>query len=452
MNLKSAITEFKSMLRDCDGELPKLTRLLRNRLHLNQEALGALAGVHRNAITRLENGRCNNPVRWLRELFFVLLACRERTLHKDIESLRDHAKKNLPIQTTEENSALFGEFLRLRESCSENVSALSKEIRRRYDLTQEDFAGLLGADRTAVTHLEGAKHKYPERLLADLYLSFLLLNEQELKEEVFSLRREKVKGLAEGGAEREGGLKPEPEVRHAAAKEEDAKYPEPEDTEEAGVAGQWGPPEARETATEPVPAGFAPNTADFDEQAKLRKYGFRTRQELYGAMRSEDLTLEEKRRLALIDGLWAEELKKKEALKVVRMQMQTVRARIMRELFDRGRDNQAVFIRASNSYRKGLSIAEISQEHNGYLSLPFCSFWEKRGFDPVKFLTWKPSGEEVYEIYRYFEPEFKMNSLEYRFRPKKNPSVDSLETEERKNSLTSLLKEWFPQIAEEIRD
>jgi DNA-binding XRE family transcriptional regulator len=452
MNFKNAITEFKSMLRDSGGELAKLTRLLRNRLHLNQEALGALAGVHRNAITRLESGRCNDPARWLSELFFVLLACRERTLHKDIVALREHAKKNLPIQATEENSALFGEFLRLSESCSGNIATLSKEIRRRYGLTQEEFAELLGADRTAVTHLEGAKHKYPERLLADLYLSFLLLNEQELREEVYSLRREKVRALSEGRAEKDGVPKTAPGVVHAAAKEEDAKYPAPGDNEEPGGTGQWSTPETRVPVTEPVTAGFAPNAADFDEQAKLRKYGFRTRQELYGAMRNEDLTLEEKRRLALIDGLWAEELKKKEALKVVRMQMQTVRARIMRELFDRGRDTQAVFIRASNSYRKGLSIAEISQEHNGYLSLPFCSFWEKRGFDPVKFLTWKPLEEEIHEIYRDFEPEFKMNSLEYRFRPKKNPSADRPETEERKKSLATLLKEWFPQLAEEIRD
>lgn len=439
MRSKNVIIEFKTMLRDCDGELPKLTRLLRNRLRLNQEALGALAGVHRNAITRLENGRCNNPVKWVRELFFVLLECREKTLRKEIESLRGHARTKAPVGMTEEMSPLFEEFLQLCESCSGNIAALSKEIRRRYGITQEDFAELLGADRTAVTHLEGAKHKYPERLLADLYLSFLQLKDTELRTEVLSLRHEKVKAQSQGRAEKRGGVRPRPRYANPAAMEEDAKYPEPEGKEV-------------KEAAEASAASAAPEASDFDEASKLKKYGFRTRQELYSAMRNDDLTLEEKRRLALIDGLWAEELKKKEALKVVRMQMQTVKARVMRELFDRGRDNQAVFMRASNSYRKGLSIAEISQEYDGYLSLPFCSFWEKRDFDTVKFLTWKPSAPEIYEIYRNFEPEFKMNSLEYRFRPKKNPAPVRPDIEESSKGLTTLLKEWFPQIAEEIRD
>lgn len=450
MRLKSNVTEFRSMLRDCDGELPKLTRLIRNRLRLNQEALGALTGVHRNAITRLENGRSNHPVRWVRELFFVLLACRDETFGKEIRALRDHAKKRSPVEATEETGPLFGKFVELCERCSGNVAALSREIRRRYGLTQEDLAELLESDRTTVTHLEGAKHKYPERLLADLYIVFLLLNDRELKEEVYSLKHEKVKSTAQGRAGKRAAERPkESGAPGSSAMEEDARY-----AEQAVKEGTT----TRELAAAPSKAGSSNEPASevtkpyFDEESNLKKYGFRTRQELYGVMRSEDLTPEEKRRLSIIDDRWTEDLKKRDALKVVRMQMQTVRARVTRELYDRGHDNQAVFIKASNSYKKGLSIAEISQEHNGYLSLPFCSFWEKRGFDPVKFLTWKPTNAEVYEIYMNFEPEFKINSLEYRFRPKKNLPPDQTSIVESSKSLTTLLKEWFPQIADEIRD
>lgn len=450
MVYRDIFTEFKSMLQDCEGEIPKLTRLLRNRLRLSQEALGGLTGLHRNAITRLENGRCDILVKWLRELFFVLLVCRDRTLNNDLLALREYAKRKTLMGGTQGNSGLFKDFLLLFAASGQNIAELSKTIRKVYNLTQDDLAGLLWADRSAVGHLEANKHKYPERLLADLYLSFLQLNDPELKEYVKSLRQEKVKRRWSDKAEKEpaGEIRPEePETREVNAKEPEAKYPERTDRQIA-LAGE------QEVLVpggdlEAPPLVTAQKLDNFDEQAKLRRYGFRTKQELDNAMRSAELTLEEKRRLALIDDLWNEELKKQETLKFVRAQMHTVKAKMLRELFERTGNDQVVFLRAANSYRKGLSIAEIAQENHGYLSLPFCRLWERQGFELSRYLVWKPSDSEVYEIYKDYEPEFKTKSLEYRFRPKKNPLA---QIEEKDKNLKSLLKEWFPLIAEEIGD
>lgn len=447
---RDIFTEFKSMLRDCEGEIPKLTRLLRNRLSLNQEALGVLTGLHRNAIIRLENGRCDTLVKWVRELFFVLLVCRDRTLSNDLLALREYAKRKTLMGSTQENSGRFKDFLRLFAASGQNIAELSKTIRKEYNLTQEELAGLLWADRSAVGHLEANKYKYPERLLADLYLSFLQLNDPELKEYVLALTQEKIKRTWSDKADKEPAIEirpEEPETRQLNANEPEAKYPERTDRPMA-LAGE-NEVSVPGGGLESPPPVSAPKLDNFDEQAKLRRYGFRTKQELDNAIRSAELTLEEKRRLAMIDVLWNDDLKKKETLKFVRTQMQTVKAKILRELFERTGDDQVVFLRAANSYRKGLSIAEIAQENYGYLSLPFCRLWERLGFDLAKYLVWKPSDSEVYEIYKDYEPEFKTKSLEYRFRPKKNPPA---QIEGKDKNLNSLLKEWFPLIAEEIGD
>jgi len=420
MRVKTTGTEFKSMLRDCAGEVPKLTRVLRNRLRLNQEALGELAGVHRNAITRLESGRSGHLDRWVRVLFFVLLGHRDKDIGKDIATLREHAKKHTPMEPTGENTPLFTEFLRIRESCGESIVALSKEIRRRYELTQEDFAELLCSDRTAVTHLEGSKHKYPERQLTDLYLAFLMLNDRRLMDEVASLGREKVRSGVRKKAEKKASFRPEPK--------------------------------AEKPATVNLPASPVRAVADQGTEESLKKYGFRTRQEFDNALRNQDLTLEKKRQLALIEVELSEELKKKEALKMVRLQLQALKSRILRELYDRGPNDQAVFTRAAQSYAKGRSTAEISLEHGGYLSLPFCVYWEKNGFDINKFLEWNPSGAEVYDIYSSFEPEFKLSSVEYRFRPRKKGPGEQTEIPESSKNLAALLKMWFPQLAADLLD
>ncbi len=438
MELKKIISEFTAMLDSCEGDIPKLSRLLRNKYGLNQATLGRLTGLHRNAVIRLESGKYSSPGKWKRELFYVLLLCNDKSLYKDILSLRDYGKKKTPIGITEENSGFFKDFITRHADSGENIPELSKAIRKKYNLIQEDLAELLGADRTTVSQLEGGKHKYPDRLLADLYFSTLFLNEPELKEYVLSLGRDKVKKTRVALEEKK------PYVSVEMKSEEEAV----EYSEDKGIvaAEETVVPAFPPDSMEMRPVTIEPKIDIPEDEVNLKKYGFRTRQELYNATRFGE-TLEEKRRLDLINTQWEDDLKKEGTRKLLRTQMKALKDRIMRELFDRTANNQTAFLRASNGYRKGLSIAEIASENNGYFSLPFCNVWEKQGFNLVKFLAWKPTEKDAYEIYKDYEPEFKINTLEYKFRPRKTPKAP---VEAGEMSLNTLLKEWFPQLAEEI--
>lgn len=454
MERKKEIIEFKEMLEGSEGEIPKVVRLLRNRHRLSQSALGALLGVHRNAIIRLEAGRYADGARWLRDLFLTLVILNDGALYKDICAIQDHAKNKTPLEPGEENSALFKDFLAKLAESQNNPSALSKMIRKDRDLTQEDLSLLLCTDRTTVTQLEGGKHKHPERLLADLYLTLLLLDDPELKEYVLTLKQEKIKKVRPRESKKaiSSEVKPEGEIETVTAPAEYqgnslATSPRAAEQEQVVPAPYYLVTGAGEGQPSINADGAAVKTGSPEELFNLKKYGFRTRQELYSAMRHGVNTLEEKRRLALIDTSWDDDLKKEEAKKRVRSQMKAVKEKMLRELFDRSANNQTAFIRASNSYRRGLSIAEVAHENNGYFSVPFCKLWEKQGFNLVKFLAWKPTEREIYEIYRDYEPEFRINTLEYKFRPKKNaPRERPLE----EMNLNTLLKEWFPQIAAEI--
>jgi len=453
MERKKEIIEFKEMLEGSEGEIPKIARLLRNRHRLSQSALGALLGVHRNAIIRLEAGRYADGARWLRDLFLTMVILNDGALYKDICAIQDHAKNKTPLGPGADDSALFKVFLAKLSESRNNPSTLSKMIRKERGLTQEDLSLLLCADRTTVTQLEGGKHKHPERLLADLYLTLLLLEDPELKEFVLALRQERIKKVRPRESKKAiSPVKPEEGIRIVTAPAEYqenrlAPAPRAAEAEQVATAPYYlvtGADEGQPTIN--TGAG-AIKTNNPEELLNFKKYGFRTRQELYNAMRHGVNTLEEKRRLALIDTSWDEELKKEEAKKRVRAQMKAVREKMLRELFDRSANNQTAFIRASNSYRRGLSIAEVAHENNGYFSIPFCKLWEKQGFNLVKFLAWKPTEREIYEIYMEYEPEFRINTLEYKFRPRKNALQERPDEE---MNLNTLLKEWFPQIAADI--
>ncbi len=458
MERKKVIIEFKEMFESSGGEIPKLARLLRNKHRLSQSALGALLGVHRNAIIRLEAGRYTDGARWLRDLFLAVLILNDRALYKDVCAIQDYAKNKTPLEPGEENSGLFKNFIVKLAESRNNPSMLSKMIRKEHGLTQEDLSILLCADRTTVTQLEGGRHKYPERLLADIYLTLVLLNDPDLKEYVLSLRQEKIKKVHPRESKKviSGDIKPEDrEIEIVTAEYHEASViPASEAAETdrsfplAGYHGEGLNVEAPVQATNIIEQSSAiTKNGNPEELANLKKYGFWTRQELYNAMRHGENTLEEKRRLVLIEASWDEYLKKEDMKKRIRAQMKAMREKILRELFDRTTNNQTAFLRASNIYRKGLSIAEVAHENDGYFSLPFCKFWEKQGFNLVKFLAWKPTEKEIFEIYRDYEPEFKINTLEYKFRPRKN-ALPELEAGEM--NLNTLLKEWFPQISEEI--
>ena len=432
------------MLRSAGGDIPRLARILRQRLRLSQSGLGDILGVHRNAIVRVEAGKYGDGARWLRDLFLSFLVLNDRGLCGDVRAIREYAKSKTPMEPGAENSALFEDFLRKLAESGNDPALLSGIIRKEHGLTQEELSRLLCVDRTAVTQLEARRHKYPERLLADLYLARVLIDDPGLKAYVLSLRGERpgkaasrpvLRTQGPGGVQAGEG----PEAGYAA-----------EPAVEAARAAETGPEMAYAAGGAQGQAATAQQTPapdESEETANLRRYGFRTRQELYNAMRQREITLEERRRIALIEASWDDDIKREEARRRVRAQMEAVRGNILRELFDRTADSQTAFLRASNSFKKGLSMAEVANENNGCFSLPFCMLWERHGFSLVKFLAWKPSETEIFEIYRDYEPEFRINTLEYKFRPRKGrpPEKEPAET-----SLDSLLKRWFPQIADEI--